>query len=385
MQYQGVKILLIEDDPDDVWILRSLLGDRWDGPLDMVNVELLSSALEACRRDRFDVLLLDLSLPDSQGLETFLQLYAQAGDIPIVVITGLADERTAIKAVQAGAQDYLIKGQVDDNLLIRPLRYAIERSRRDRAERELRATSEEFRIAQKIQQRLFPTEAPCLPGFDIAGAVYPATATAGDYFDYIPLRGDCLGIVVGDVSSHGMGPALVMAETRSCLRTLAQSHDDVGEMLTRANRLLACDSDDLHYVTLALARLEPKTRRMTYASAGQRGYLFDAAGNVQALDATSAPLGIDKEMCVPVAPAVILEPGQMLVFFTDGVVEAESHGHARFGVPRVMQLIRSERDKPAAQIVAAIYQAVCDFRGHGSQLDDITAVVVKVLPEAAKQ
>jgi serine phosphatase RsbU (regulator of sigma subunit) len=239
MQYQGVKILLIEDDPDDVWILRSLLGDRWDGPLDMVNVETLSSALEACRRDRFDVLLLDLSLPDSQGLETFLQLYAQAGEIPIVVITGLADERTAITAVQAGAQDYLIKGQVDDNLLIRSLRYAIERSRRDRAERELRATSEEFRIAQKIQKRLFPTEAPCFPGFDIAGAVYPATATAGDYFDYIPLRGDCLGIVVGDVSSHGMGPALVMAETRSCLRTLAQSHDDVGEMLTRANRLLA--------------------------------------------------------------------------------------------------------------------------------------------------
>ena len=124
---------------------------------------------------------------------------------------------------------------------------------------------------------------------------------------------------------------------------------------------------------------------MTYASAGQRGYLFDAAGNARALDATSAPLGIDKEMCVPVAPPIILEPGQMLVFFTDGVVEAESHGHVRFGAPRAMQLIRSEREKPAAQIVTAIYQAVCDFRGHGSQLDDITAVVVKVLPEAAKE
>ena len=72
------------------------------------------------------------------------------------------------------------------------------------------------------------------------------------------MLGDCLGIVVGDVSSHGMGPALVMSETRACLRTLAQSHDDVGEILTRANRLLACDSDDFHFVTLALARLEPR-------------------------------------------------------------------------------------------------------------------------------
>jgi serine phosphatase RsbU (regulator of sigma subunit) len=379
MEYQRVKILLVEDDPDDVWILRSLLGDRWDGPLDLIHVDLLSSAVDACRRGRFDVLLLDLSLPDSQGLETFLKLSAQAGEIPIVVITGLDDEQTAIKAVQAGAQDYLIKGQVDDNLLIRALRYAIERNRRDHAERELRATSEEFRIAQQIQRRLFPAEAPCLPGFDIGGAVYPAAATAGDYFDYIPLRDDCLGIVVGDVSSHGMGPALVMAETRACLRTLAQSHDDVGEMLTRANRLLVRDTDDLHFVTLALARLEPKTRRMTYASAGQRGYLFDRSGGVRVLDATSAPLGIDKEMCVPVAPPINLEAGQLVAFFTDGVVEAESHGRVRFGAPRAVQLIQSERDKPAAQIVAAIYQAVCDFRGQHSQLDDITAVVVKVL------
>jgi sigma-B regulation protein RsbU (phosphoserine phosphatase) len=118
---------------------------------------------------------------------------------------------------------------------------------------------------------------------------------------------------------------------------------------------------------------------VTYASAGQRGYLFDRAGGVRVLDATSAPLGIEKEMCVPVAPPVILESGQLLVFFTDGVVEAESHGRARFGAPRAVQLIQSERQKPAAEIVAAIYQAVCDFRGHGSQVDDITAVVVKVL------
>ena len=142
-----------------------------------------------------------------------------------------------------------------------------------------------------------------------------------------------------------MGPALVMAETRACLRTLAQSHDNVGEMLTRANRLLVRDTDDLHFVTLALARLEPKTRRMTYASAGQRGYLFNRGGNVRVLDATSAPLGIEKEMCVPVAPPVNLEAGQLLVFFTDGVVEAESHGHVRFGAHRAVQLIQQRAGK----------------------------------------
>ena len=81
----------------------------------------------------------------------------------------------------------------------------------------MRDTSEEFRAAQEIQQRLYPGESPTLPGFDIAGALFPAKATAGDYFDYIPMLEGCLGIVLGDVSSHGMGPALLMSETRACL------------------------------------------------------------------------------------------------------------------------------------------------------------------------
>ena len=150
-----VRILLVEDDPNDVWVMRSLLGDRWDGPYELVHVEMLAPALDLCVHGGIDVLLLDLSLPDSSGLETFLQAYAKAGDIPIVVLTNVNDEPTAIKAVQAGAQDYLVKGQVNDNLLLRSVRYAIERNRRDHAERALLATSEEFRLAQQIQKRLF--------------------------------------------------------------------------------------------------------------------------------------------------------------------------------------------------------------------------------------
>ena len=115
----------------------------------------------------------------------------------------------------------------------------------------LRDASEEFRAAQEIQQRLYPLHSPSLAGFDIAGALYPAKDAAGDYFDYIPMADGRLGIVVGDVSSHGMGPALLMSETRACLRTLAQVHSDVGEILTRTNRVLAMDTADFHFVTLA--------------------------------------------------------------------------------------------------------------------------------------
>jgi phosphoserine phosphatase RsbU/P len=373
-----VRILLVEDDPDDVWVMRNLLGDRWEEPFDMVQVELLSAAIERCREDRFDVVLLDLTLPDSQGLETFFAMHAHVGDVPIVVLSAYNDEQSAVKAVQAGAQDYLVKGQVTDHAVVRSIRYAIERNRRYRAEEAMRDTSEEFRAAQEIQRRLYPGESPRLPGFDIAGALYPAKATAGDYFDYIPMLGDCLGVVVGDVSSHGMGPALLMSETRACLRTLAQVHTDVGEILTRANRLLAADASDFHFVTLAMDRLDPADRSMVYASAGQRGYLLHADIEVTILDSTSLPLGVRADTVVPAASTIMLHPGDLFTFFTDGVVEAESPGRVRFGVARALQIIRSERDKPAAEIIEVLRQQVLGFCRSQPPADDITIVVVKV-------
>jgi phosphoserine phosphatase RsbU/P len=380
MPRRNVKLLLVEDDPDDVWIMRNLLGDRWDGPFDLVQVDLLSAGVERVTDDHFDVILLDLALPDSRGLETFLTMHAHAAEVPIVVLSGYDDETTAVKAVQAGAQDYLVKGQVDDNVLVRSIRYAIERNRRHQAEDALRSTSEEFRAAHEIQQRLYPTGPPKLAGFDIAGSVYAATATAGDYFDYIPMPGGDLGVVVGDVSSHGMGPALLMSETRACLRTLAQVHDDVGTILTRANRLLAADTGDFHFVTLALAKLQPCGRELVYASAGQRGYLLRDDGKVVVLDSTSLPLGVDAETIVPTAPPLTLTPGDIVTFFTDGVFEAESPGRVRFGVGRALEVIRSERSQPAQAIVDTLYREITGFCRRQFQRDDITAVVVKVLP-----
>jgi len=380
MESERIRILLVEDDPDDVWIMRGLLGDRWDGPFELVHIDLLSSGLKRAAENDFDVVLLDLSLPDSRGLETFFKMKAGVGEsVPIVVLSGYDDETTAVKAVQAGAQDYLVKGQVDDNVLIRSIRYAIERSRRHDAERELRDTSEEFRAAQEIQQRLYPTKAPTLEGFDIAGALYPATATAGDYYDYIPMLEHCLGIVVGDVSGHGMGPALLMSETRACLRTLTQAYFDVGDILTRANRVLAADTDDLHFVTLAMGRIDPLTRTFVYAGAGQQGHLLHAGNKVTLLESTSMPLGINEDTVVPTAPPLELVPGEIITFFTDGVFEAESLGGVRFGIQRALEAIRSERAKPASEIVDLLHKEIVSFSRHSTQRDDIAIVIVKML------
>ena len=306
-------------------------------------------------------------------------MHSRASDIPIVVLSGYNDESNAVKAVQAGAQDYLVKGQVDDNLLVRSIRYAIERTRRYKAEAALRDASEEFRAAREIQQRLFPASAPKLPGYDIAGAAYPAKATAGDYFDYIPMLGNCLGVVVGDVSSHGMGPALLMSETRACLRTLAIAVCDVGEILTRANQMLSADTHDFHFVTLALARIDPAKCELVYGSAGQRSYLLHADRSVTLLDSTSLPLGVDEATQVPTLAPIRLMPGDLLLLLTDGVFEAESATRQRYGVDRALEIVQTNRDLPAADIIAALRAALDQFCDNQPLQDDVTIVIVKCI------
>jgi PAS domain S-box-containing protein len=147
MVNHSIKILLVEDNPGDVLLLQESLSEIALVDFDLVHVERLGNALHRLQSEDFDVVLLDLVLPDSEGLETFVKIYNQVPLTPIVVLTGMADETLAIRAVQAGAQDYLVKGQVTGgDLLMRSIRYAIERKRIEAAlqqrEQELRTLTE---------------------------------------------------------------------------------------------------------------------------------------------------------------------------------------------------------------------------------------------------
>ncbi|MBD2457168.1 response regulator [Nostoc sp. FACHB-87] len=141
-----IKVLLVEDNPGDVFLLQELLKEVKTAQVDLRPVEELSAALNLLAQDSFDVMLLDLSLPDSQGISTFLRATCQARTTPIIVLTGLDDETLALRAMQEGAQDYLVKGQVTGDLLVRSMRYAIERQRIEDA---LRQSEERFRVALK--------------------------------------------------------------------------------------------------------------------------------------------------------------------------------------------------------------------------------------------
>jgi PAS domain S-box-containing protein len=262
---------------------------------------------------------------------------------------------------------------------------------RKRAEEELARASAEFRVARRIQQKLFPTSTPRIAGmdigsatygFDIGGASYPAEAIGGDYYDYLPLLDGSLGVAIGDVSGHGIGPALLMAEVRAYLRAFAQMRAEPGDILGLVNRIILPDIEGDRFITLLLARLDPRGRSLAYASAGHStGYVFNAAGEVkQALPSTSIPLGIMPDSEFPGSGPIALETGDLVLFLTDGIVEARSPDGAIFGTRRTIDLVRVYRQAPAREIVENLYYAVRAYAQNQPQYDDITATVIKVGP-----
>lgn len=252
---------------------------------------------------------------------------------------------------------------------------------RRRAERELRQSREEFAAAREVQQRLFPKAAPQVPGFDIAGVSHPAVATGGDYFDYLPLTDQSVGIVVADVSGHGLGPSLLMAEARAYLRPVAKRFEGTDVIVSRMHDLLAEDLGSERYITLLLVQLNPVSRTLTYTNAGHpSGQLLDDSGNIKAvLKRSGRPLG--RQGSTPYAPAepVTLASGDILLMLTDGIDEAMRADGEVFGVERAVEVVRLHRDRPASELVELICRTATEFTAPEPQADDLTVVVVKVL------
>ncbi len=254
-------------------------------------------------------------------------------------------------------------------------------AQRKRDERVLRENQEQFQVAREIQQHLFPKNPPQLPGYDIAGASAPAEAAGGDYFDFLPMPNGALGLVVGDVTGHGIGPALLMAETRAYLRIVALNRDLVSEVLTRANRVLAEDVGSERFITALFARLDPGQRLLTYVNAGHpSGFVLDRHGMLRyPLGRSGIPLGMRPDTTYAECPTIALEAGDLVLILTDGFEESMAPDGSFYSMERVLQTVREHRQKPAKEILDALFSAIRDFSGGTPQLDDLTVVVLKVL------
>ena len=247
------------------------------------------------------------------------------------------------------------------------------------AERRIVERQAEVDLAQRIHHGFFPKAQPNLEGFSIAGASRPAQETGGDYFDFIPFPNGHLLIPLGDVSGHGLGAAMIMAETRAYLRALGLSGMHLGTILNFANSRLTEDTGGGHFMTLFLALLNPYSRSLIYSNAGQiPGYIFDRKGDLRTtLSSTDIPLGVQQDWVFRNDRATMLESGDLVLLMTDGILEARSSDVDFFGDERAIEVVLRHRREEPSVIIEHLIREACTFC-RNVQIDDMTAVVIKV-------
>ena len=376
-----LKVLIIEDSEIDALLLLEQLKQGGYEPTSrrVDNADDLADALE---KQAWDIIFSDHNMPRFNSTAALEIERSSALDVPFIIVSGAIGEEVAVAAMRAGAQDYLMKGNMARLVAAvdRELMDARERRARRVAERALLAQEEEFRLAREIQQRLFPSGPPSLPEFDIAGASLPAAATGGDYFDFISTRTGELFVVVGDVTGHGIGPALLMADARAYLRALAVSEQRFEDILARVRSLMLEDLGLDHFITLFFAKLEPATGIWTYINAGHApGYVLGPDGRVKfEMVPGTAALGIDREETPLEALQIVLEKGDLLLLISDGIPEARNRAGEEFGEERVLDLVRRERNRTSAEIIQVLMEEARAFCKPDPLQDDMTAVVLKL-------
>ena len=257
----GWRILLVEDDDADALLVREMLADGLPG----ARVERVTNLADARKvvRDA-DCVLLDMGLPDGEGITGVAGLVAEARDAAVVVLTGAASERQGVRAVAAGAQDYLVKGRVDDQLLARSIRYAIERQRAARLTRDLFAAERRRADNTRMERALIPT--PLVRSADVSVAVrYRAgregAELGGDFYDTVESADGTLTVLIGDVAGHGPDAAALGARLRSAWRALSLAGLPQDQVLTHLDEFLRTEVEALTFATVAV--LEVPAHRAT--------------------------------------------------------------------------------------------------------------------------
>jgi len=237
----------------------------------------------------------------------------------------------------------------------------------------------DLHLAREIQQGLLPKETPDLAGFDIFGWSEPCDETGGDYFDYIPMHDGKLGLVIADVTGHGVGPALIMAEARAFARAAASLEGGVDLVLASVNDHLAKDLGGGRFVTLFWGALNAGAGDFEYSSAGHGHTVVYRAGDgsLDELESTAPPLGIMSGMEFPMGPSSRLQPGDVLLMTTDGIEEAMNPSSEEYSRERLREVLRENAGGTAQEIAESIRNNVIWFMDGADQRDDLTMVVVK--------
>ncbi len=262
--------------------------------------------------------------------------------------------------------------------VVAELKGALERERMAAQER----LERDVRIAQAVQARLFPQKAPETAGLDCHGVCRPARGVAGDYYDFLELGREHLGIAVGDVAGKGISAALLMATLQGSFRSFASRYadgDGVGAVAREVNAQLHALTEPARFATCVWAVYDVTARTLTYVNAGHNApLLLRAAGTLERLSGSGPPFGVFAEAAY-VQKTVTLAPGDLLAVFSDGVTEATDAGEEEFGEARLESVLRENARRPSIEICRTVLEEVERFQAGQPQQDDMTIVVARTI------
>jgi serine phosphatase RsbU (regulator of sigma subunit) len=385
---QSLSLLLVEDDRADALIVEDLIAEGISDT-HVVWAQSMAHAEQELAAARPDCVLLDLHLPDANGMDALDRIAKRDATVPIVVLTGLNDEFFGASAVAAGAQDYLVKGRVEPEMLRRALLYAIERKRAELIAADLQVSQLRARENALLERGLLPS--PRLldnPGIEIVARYRPSREDAllcGDFYDVVQTPDRVVHVLIGDVAGHGPDEAALGAALRIAWRTLTFAEVHGVDQMRQLERILHAERSDKGIFATVLSLAIPAvpagrsdSAPVTAIRAGHPGMLLQGGGSVEWIELPAGPaLGLNcddwpqHEMELPA--------GQGLVLLTDGLFEGYSGtGRERLGEDGLLALARSHATLPGPAFVDALIDSAQELaQPRGGLTDDIAVLRVE--------
>jgi phosphoserine phosphatase RsbU/P len=379
---QKKTVLLVDDAPQNIQVMNSILKDTY-------KVRIATSGAKALELANAtpppDLILLDVLMPEMDGYEVCARLKknSQTRDIPVIFLTVQTEIENETRGFEVGAVDYIHKPFSPAIVMARVHTHLVLRGIREQLAKQLRMIQRELDTAREIQFSILPAKIPKIDGLDIAARYIPMTAVAGDFYDFIVVDEKHIGILVADVSGHGMPAALIASMLKIALAAQVDHAADPAQVLLGLNQAL-CGKFQQLYITAAYVFIDMAKRTLTYAGAGHPPLVLwgDSSAGVRAVEKNGLFLGM-----FPWATYSSLElplsAGDWCLLYTDGIPETANHAGVEFGPGRFREFLAAELSSSANQFADRLIEELSLWaaRSPGEELnDDITMVAIHVKP-----
>ena len=371
-------ILIVDDTPVNIGVISGALKDSYKTKVATNGEKALALA---SAEEKPDLILLDIMMPGMDGYEVCSRLKADpaTSEIPVIFLTGQTSAEDETRGFEVGAVDYVHKPFSPAVVNARVRSHILLREARAQLAAQLLALNNELEMARQIQLSILPHSIPKLSGLEIAARFLPMTSVAGDFYDFIHIDGKHIGILIADVSGHGLPSALIASMLQVSLTGQAGHASKPSKVLAGLNRAL-CGKFTDNFVTAAYVYVDLEKSLMRYAGAGHPPVLQwrNSTGKTTKVLENGLVLGMFDE-AIYEALEFPLEPGDRYVLYTDGVPEAANPSEEQFGVERFMRFIENNKHLGADQFVQTFLTELSRWSGRTAeqgQQDDITLLVV---------